>query len=208
MTARDAPPPRGLGVDLELALGRPASSRSCARCTRSRRTSAASAQYSQRSRPRRPRVLSSAVPCRCTWCAIRWSRTRWRGCATSATPCDEFRRLARRVSLLLAAEATRDLALAEASVETPLERTAVRTPRRARGGGAGAARRPRHARRVPGAGAPGRRSATSASSATRRPRSRGATTRRCPADLGGRRSCSCSTRCWPPAARRPWRWTA
>ena len=30
------------------------------------------------------------------------------------TPCDEFRRLARRVSLLLAAEATRDLALGEA----------------------------------------------------------------------------------------------
>jgi uracil phosphoribosyltransferase len=42
------------------------------------------------------------------------------------TPCDEFRRLARRVSLLLAVEATRDLALAEASVETPLEKTTVR----------------------------------------------------------------------------------
>jgi uracil phosphoribosyltransferase len=39
------------------------------------------------------------------------------------TPCDEFRRLARRVSLLLAAEATRDLALAEATVQTPLEST-------------------------------------------------------------------------------------
>jgi uracil phosphoribosyltransferase len=36
---------------------------------------------------------------------------------------DEFRRLARRVSLLLAAEATRDLALAETTVETPLEQT-------------------------------------------------------------------------------------
>src|SRR6185295_11990502 len=43
-----------------------------------------------------------------------------------ATPCDEFRRLARRVSLLLAVEATRDLALGEASVETPLETTRVR----------------------------------------------------------------------------------
>ena len=42
------------------------------------------------------------------------------------TPCDEFRRLARRVSLLLAAEATRDLAVAPAEVETPLERTLVR----------------------------------------------------------------------------------
>src|SRR5436309_3927076 len=42
------------------------------------------------------------------------------------TPCDEFRRLARRVSLLLAAEATRDLALAPTEVETPLERTVVR----------------------------------------------------------------------------------
>ena len=40
-----------------------------------------------------------------------------------ATPCDEFRRLAKRVSLLLAAEATRDLALGEAPVQTPLERT-------------------------------------------------------------------------------------
>ena len=40
-----------------------------------------------------------------------------------ATPCDEFRRLARRVSLLLAAEATRDLALSERPVQTPLERT-------------------------------------------------------------------------------------
>ena len=38
------------------------------------------------------------------------------------TPCDEFRRLARRVSLLLAAEATRDLPVSETSVQTPLER--------------------------------------------------------------------------------------
>jgi uracil phosphoribosyltransferase len=42
------------------------------------------------------------------------------------TPCDEFRRLARRVSVLLAVEATRDLATAPAEVDTPLERTAVR----------------------------------------------------------------------------------
>lgn len=42
------------------------------------------------------------------------------------TPCDEFRALARRVSLLIAVEATRDLALAEAELETPLERTRVR----------------------------------------------------------------------------------
>ena len=41
------------------------------------------------------------------------------------TPCDEFRRLARRVSLLLAAEATRDLALAETTVATPLETASV-----------------------------------------------------------------------------------
>ena len=39
------------------------------------------------------------------------------------TACDEFRRLARRVSLLLAAEATRDLGLAASEIETPLERT-------------------------------------------------------------------------------------
>jgi uracil phosphoribosyltransferase len=42
------------------------------------------------------------------------------------TPCDEFRRLARRVSLLLAVEATRDLETAEARVDTPLETAAVR----------------------------------------------------------------------------------
>jgi len=42
------------------------------------------------------------------------------------TPSDEFRRLARRVSVLLAAEATRDLALAPLDVETPLERAVVR----------------------------------------------------------------------------------
>jgi uracil phosphoribosyltransferase len=53
------------------------------------------------------------------------------GLRDRATPCEEFRRLARRVSLLVVAEATRDLALAEYKVETPLERTTVRrlTPR-------------------------------------------------------------------------------
>lgn len=39
---------------------------------------------------------------------------------------DEFRRLARRISLLLAAEATRDLPTAEATVETPLEAASAR----------------------------------------------------------------------------------
>lgn len=42
-----------------------------------------------------------------------------------STPCDEFRRLARRVSVLLTVEATRDLATREDMVQTPLERTAV-----------------------------------------------------------------------------------
>lgn len=37
------------------------------------------------------------------------------------TQCEEFRRLARRVAVLLVAEATRDLPLAEGSVQTPLE---------------------------------------------------------------------------------------
>jgi uracil phosphoribosyltransferase len=45
------------------------------------------------------------------------------GLRDRSTPCDEFRRLARRVSLLLAVEATRDLALADVVVDTPLERT-------------------------------------------------------------------------------------
>jgi uracil phosphoribosyltransferase len=42
-----------------------------------------------------------------------------------STPCDEFRRLARRVSVLLVAEATRDLLTAVSEIETPLERTLV-----------------------------------------------------------------------------------
>ncbi len=42
-----------------------------------------------------------------------------------ATPCDEFRRLARRVSVLLAVEATRDLPTQDDVVQTPLERTQV-----------------------------------------------------------------------------------
>lgn len=41
------------------------------------------------------------------------------------TPCDEFRRLARRVSVLLAAEATRDLPTSVSEIDTPLERTLV-----------------------------------------------------------------------------------
>jgi len=42
------------------------------------------------------------------------------------TPCEEFRRLARRLSVLVAAEATRDLPLEDVSVETPLETTPAR----------------------------------------------------------------------------------
>ena len=42
------------------------------------------------------------------------------------TPPDTFRRLARRVGLLLAVEATRDLPSIEGSVETPLETTRAR----------------------------------------------------------------------------------
>jgi uracil phosphoribosyltransferase len=42
------------------------------------------------------------------------------------TDSDEFRRLAHRVSLLLAAEATRDLPLLDGRVETPLETARVR----------------------------------------------------------------------------------
>jgi uracil phosphoribosyltransferase len=41
------------------------------------------------------------------------------------TPCDVFRQLAHRVSLLLVAEDTRDLALAPIAIETPLEPTTV-----------------------------------------------------------------------------------
>jgi uracil phosphoribosyltransferase len=48
------------------------------------------------------------------------------GLRDQGTAPDEFRRLARRVSVLLTAEATRDLSLADADIETPLERTSVR----------------------------------------------------------------------------------
>jgi len=41
------------------------------------------------------------------------------------TPPDNFRQLAHRVSLLLVAEATRDLPLGETTIETPLEATTV-----------------------------------------------------------------------------------
>jgi uracil phosphoribosyltransferase len=43
-----------------------------------------------------------------------------------ATPSEEFRRLARRISYLLIAEATRDLASVEARVQTPLTTAVVR----------------------------------------------------------------------------------
>jgi uracil phosphoribosyltransferase len=42
------------------------------------------------------------------------------------TPSDVFRQLAHRVSLLLVAEATRDLSVVETTVETPLERATVK----------------------------------------------------------------------------------
>jgi uracil phosphoribosyltransferase len=41
------------------------------------------------------------------------------------TPSDEFRRLARRLSVLVIAEATKDLPVTEATVETPLETASV-----------------------------------------------------------------------------------
>jgi uracil phosphoribosyltransferase len=48
------------------------------------------------------------------------------GLRDRATPSDVFRGLARRVSLLLVAEATRDLASSPVSVDTPLETTICR----------------------------------------------------------------------------------
>ena len=43
-----------------------------------------------------------------------------------ATPCDEFRALSQRISLLLVAEATRDIPTVAGRVESPLEATDVR----------------------------------------------------------------------------------
>lgn len=48
------------------------------------------------------------------------------GLRDKTTPPDAFRVLARRVSLLLVAEATRDLGVTPVAVETPLETTTVR----------------------------------------------------------------------------------
>ena len=67
--------------------------------------------------------------------------------ARRRTPTEQFRQAARRISLLLVAEALRDLPTVDVTVETPLgpadgRRVGVRRRRRA-----GAARRPRHARR-------------------------------------------------------------
>ena len=47
------------------------------------------------------------------------------GLRDAATRPEDFRRLARRVSYLLIAEATRDLAVAQATVQTPLEPASV-----------------------------------------------------------------------------------
>ena len=69
-------------------------------------------------------------------------------------------------------------------METPLETARGAPARHAGGGRARAARGPRHARRLPGARAPGAGRATSASSATRRRRWRGGTTRRSRRNLG------------------------
>ena len=95
----------------------------------------------------------------------------------------------------------------ETAVETPLETHARAAPRRARGGGARAARRPRHARRVPGAGAPGP-GRLLRPGAQRGDRGGAAVLREGAGATWPAPSCSCSTRCWPPAARRPWPWTA
>src|SRR5687768_17221554 len=48
------------------------------------------------------------------------------GLRDAATRPEEFRRLARRVACLLIAEATRDLPVADGTVATPLESTAVK----------------------------------------------------------------------------------
>jgi uracil phosphoribosyltransferase len=48
------------------------------------------------------------------------------GLRDAATRPEDFRRLARRVSYILIAEATRDLPAADATVETPLEKAAVK----------------------------------------------------------------------------------
>ena len=119
------------------------------------------------------------------------------------TPCEEFRALERRVSVLLIAEATRDLPTVESFVETPLERAAARRLAGAGGGRARAARGSGHARRLPRASALGR-------SRLLRPRAPrgdggGAAPRREGAEGPGRvRSPSSSTPCSPRAAPRPW----
>ena len=120
-----------------------------------------------------------------------------------ATPCDEFRALARRVSLLLSPRPPATLPLAESFVETPLERTAGEAARRPGGGGAGASRGPRHARRLPRARALGR-GGLLRPRAQRGDRGGAALLREGAEGPRAARSPSSSTPCSPPAARPPW----
>ena len=86
-------------------------------------------------------------PCRFTSSTIRSCTTRSSRCATRPRTPEHFRRAATRISVLLTAEALRDLPPQTVTVETPLgpgAGTARRLGRRRR---AGAARRARDARR-------------------------------------------------------------
>ena len=139
-------------------------------------------------------------PCPSTSCRIRSFTTRSASFATSSTETEEFRQIANRISVLLVAEALRDLPTERAVVQTPLEKAEGR-------------RVARDVVVVPvlraGLGMldavlellPARASATSVCSATNRPLSPRSITRSCPTIY--RRAMSCwSIRCWRPAAAR------
>ena len=60
-------------------------------------------------------------PCPSIWSPTRSCRTRWSRLRDARTPAEEFRRAARRISVLLATEALRDVPTREVTVQTPLE---------------------------------------------------------------------------------------
>ena len=119
------------------------------------------------------------------------------------TPTKIFKELVDEIAMLMAYEATSDLALEDAIVDTPLERTVGRRVEREEADArADSARRARAWSRASTAWCPARASATSGSIAITTRSSRWTTTSRSRAT---RRSATsfCSIRCWRPAEARP-----
>ena len=111
-----------------------------------------------------------------------------------------FRAALRDLTLMLIYEATRDAPVVSAPLHTPVARTVGYRLAEPAAAGAGAAGRAGHGRRRAGADAGGADGLRRGGPRRGRPTSRCPTCSRCPSRWPGGRS-SCSTRCWPPAAR-------